>query len=168
MRLDFYVVSNFGLPSDGLPGLSSMRSERMVVIPDSNVVRNQEKVFWLWVLPGASIPQAYGKEKSEERCVPTQTVWDFPAEQGQRTLTNFKRKSREVVVERHPDSSGTSEQLLDQGNWIVVKATVIGSHVIPDRTAMHVQNARVGSDICIAGSSQHKNGKDKQWKPQFV
>ena len=77
-----------------------------------------------------------------------------------------------VVVERHPDSSGTSKQLLNQGKWTVVKATVIGSHVIPDLVAIHVpvsvQNARVGSDICIEGSSQHKNGQDKQWKPHLL
>ena len=45
MRLDFYVVSNFGLLSDGLLGLSSMKSERMVIIPDSNVVRYQGESF---------------------------------------------------------------------------------------------------------------------------
>ena len=85
---------------------------------------------------------------SDGEIVPTQTVptfRDFPAKQGQRTLTNSRSKSRDEV-ERHLDSSGTSEQSLDQGT--VVKATVIGSHVIPDRTAMQVpvsvQNARVG------------------------
>ena len=76
------------------------------------------------------------------------TGQDFPAEQGQRTLTNSRSKSHDEVVERHLDSSGTSDQSLDQGKWTVVKATVIGSHVIPDRTAMHVfvsvQNAPVG------------------------
>ena len=73
----------------------------------------------------------------------------------------------DVVVERHPDSTGTSEQLLDEGKWRVIKATVIGSHVIPDIVAMHVpvsiQNARVGSDICEEGSSQHK-----KWQRQAV
>ena len=62
--------------------------------------------------------------------------------------------------------------LLHQGMWTVVKATVVGSHVIPDFVAMHVpvsvQSARVGSDICKEGSSQHKNGKDNEWKPHFV
>ena len=42
--------------------------------------------------------------------------------------------------------------------WTVVKATVIGNHDIPDRTAMHipvsVPNARVGCDICIEGESK--------------
>ena len=77
---------------------------------------------------------------SDGEIVSTQTVptvRDFPVEQGQRiTLTNSRSKSRDEVVERHVDSSGTSEQSFDQGKWTVVKATVIGSHVIPDRTAI--------------------------------
>ena len=56
---------------------------------------------------------------SDGEIVPTQTVptvQDFPAEQGQRTLTNSRSKSDDEVVERHLDSSGTSEQSLDQLN----------------------------------------------------
>ena len=134
MRLDFYVVSNFGLSSDDLLGLSAMKSERMIVIPDRNVIRYQRKSFWAMGSPRSLA-------SSDGEIVPTQTVptvQDFPAEQGQRTLTNSRSKSRDEVVERHLDSSGTSEQSLDQGKWTVVKATIIGSHVIPDRTAMHV------------------------------
>ena len=62
-------------------------------------------------------------EQSDGEIVPTQTVptvRDFPAEQGQRTLTNSRSKSDDEVVERHLDSSGTSEQSLDQGMWTVV------------------------------------------------
>ena len=53
--------------------------------------------------------------------------------------------------------------------WTVVQATVIGSHVIPDLVVpVSVQNANVSSEICIEGSSQHKNDKNKQWNPHFV
>ena len=88
MRLDFYVVSNFGLPSDGLLGLSAMKSERMIVIPDSNVVRYQGKSFLAMGSPRSLA-------SSDGEIVPTQTVptvQDFPAEQGQRTLTNSRSK----------------------------------------------------------------------------
>jgi len=45
MRLNFYVVSNFSLPSDGLIGLNSLKSNRMVIHPDTNIVQFQGKSF---------------------------------------------------------------------------------------------------------------------------
>ena len=45
MQMDFYVASNFGLPSDGLLGLASMKSNRMVIIPDRNIIKYQRKSF---------------------------------------------------------------------------------------------------------------------------
>ena len=42
--------------------------------------------------------------------------------------------------------------------WKQVRATVLGNHEIPDRTAMHIPvsvlNAPVGCDVCIEGPSQ--------------
>ncbi len=45
MRLDFYVTSSFSLPSDGPLGLSSLRSNRIVIDPDSNTVKFQGRCF---------------------------------------------------------------------------------------------------------------------------
>ncbi|MPC72652.1 hypothetical protein E2C01_066964 [Portunus trituberculatus] len=53
MHLDFNVASNFGLPFDGFLGLTSMRSNRMVIIPDSNVIKYQRKSFPARVPPEA-------------------------------------------------------------------------------------------------------------------
>ena len=38
-RLDFYVASNFSLPTDSLIGLMSMKSNKMEIHPNSNLVR---------------------------------------------------------------------------------------------------------------------------------
>ncbi len=38
MRLDFYVTSSFSLPSDGLLGLSSLRSNCIVIDPGSSTL----------------------------------------------------------------------------------------------------------------------------------
>ena len=57
-------------------------------------------------------------------------------------------------------SSETSDtnQSNAQRDWKQVRATVVGDHEIPDRTAMHVPisvpHSTVGCDICIEGPSQ--------------
>ncbi len=43
--LDFYVVPDFSLPSDCLLGLTSLKSSRIVVHPDTNLVTFQGKSF---------------------------------------------------------------------------------------------------------------------------
>ncbi len=45
MRLDFYVTSSFSLPSDGLLGLSSLRSNRIVLVAENNIVKYQGRCF---------------------------------------------------------------------------------------------------------------------------
>ena len=37
LRLDFYVVSDFSLPADGLLGLTALKSSMMVIQPDKNI-----------------------------------------------------------------------------------------------------------------------------------
>ncbi|MPC75621.1 hypothetical protein E2C01_070014 [Portunus trituberculatus] len=81
-------------------------------------------------------------------------------EQGERTLTDSGAKSRVKAVANQPELLCTAGKTTHRGKWTVVQATVIGSHNIPDRTAMHipvsVPNARVGCDICIGGHSRVK------------
>lgn len=158
MRLDFYVASNFGLPSDGLLGLTSMRSNRMVIIPDSNVIKYQGKSFQAMETP-SSLASLSRYEKKVQKApdgefVSAQSVSvvrEVPTEQGEGTLTDSGAK---------PRVKAASGKTINPGNWTVVQATVIGSHNIPDRTAMHipvsVPNARVGCDICIEGPSKVK------------
>ncbi len=45
MRLDSYVTSSFSLLSDGLLGLSSLKSNRIVIVPHSNTVKFQGRCF---------------------------------------------------------------------------------------------------------------------------
>ena len=44
-RLDFYVASNFSLSPDRLIGLMSMKSNKMEIHPNSNLIRYQNKSF---------------------------------------------------------------------------------------------------------------------------
>ena len=58
IKLDFYVVSDFSLPSDGLLGLESMKANQIVAYPDSSTVSFQEKRFKAMDQPRCLIPPA--------------------------------------------------------------------------------------------------------------
>ncbi|MPC52205.1 hypothetical protein E2C01_046068 [Portunus trituberculatus] len=157
MRLDFYVASNFGLPSDGLLGLTSMRSNRMVIIPDNDVIKYQGKSFQAMGTPRSLASLSRWERKmqkapeGENVSAQSVSVRKMTTEQGERTLTvtGTKQRVKAAVI-----------KTINQGKWTIVQATVIGSHNIPDNTAMHipvsVPNAGVGCDICIEGPSKVK------------
>ncbi len=133
--LDFYVVSDFRLPSDGLLGLTSLKSNQVVIHPDTNVVKFQ----------GESL-------KAMEKLMRLTA----PREQDKDNKTGtFRPQAVAAVQVPSPVSSSNKDTVKTglNGNWKQVNATVIGNHEIPDRTAMHthvsVPSATVGCDICL-------------------
>ncbi len=72
----------------------------------------------------------------------------------------FTPQARVLEAQTTPSVSNThrdTDRNPTQGDWKQVRATVVGNHEIPDRTAMHVpitvSDATVGCDICIEGPS---------------
>ena len=45
LKLDFYVVSSFSLPADGLLGLTSLKSHKIIIKPDQNAILYQGRCF---------------------------------------------------------------------------------------------------------------------------
>ncbi len=45
MRMDFYVMSDFSLPSDGLLGLESLKANHMEIHPQTNSVKIGARYF---------------------------------------------------------------------------------------------------------------------------
>ena len=129
-RMDFYVVTNFQLPSDGLLGLSGLKAHRVRIEPKDNLVIFRGKKLKAM---DVSMPLAPKHVKSPKR-------------------TGGDKQGMSSVI----PSVHVSRKLSDPTeNWKTVRATVVGNHSIPDRFAMHipvsVPEASVGSDICLAG-----------------
>ncbi len=145
MRLDIYVTSISSLPSDGLLGLSSLRSNRIVIDPDSNTVKFQGRCFKAMdqsVCLASPWKSRETPSMGQERVSPETKVHTVP------TLSA-------VPV---PDTGATGITPTDvcRGGKSV-NAIVTGNHEIPQRTAMHipvsVPNATVGCDLCLVGPS---------------
>ena len=164
MHLDFYVASNFGLPSDGLLGLMSMKSNCMVIIPEGNVIKYQGKSFTAMDAPRSLASLSPGERKGLKAPLgendSTLAVSVVTSEQSEETLIKTGAKPQVKAGENQQELSCAAEKTTNPGEWTVVKATVIGSHYIPDRTAAHipvsVPNARVGCDICVEGPCKVK------------
>ena len=144
LKLDFYVASNFTLPSDGLLGLTSMRANRMVIYPEHGTVKFQGKSFRAMDQP---MPIASEWER-KLRCM-------VGSQEAQAVCTIPATSPRSTPVQTKQNNLNTPN-----GKWKVVNATVIGDHEIPDRVAMHipvsVPKATVGCDICLEGPSRVK------------
>ncbi|KAG0729832.1 hypothetical protein GWK47_029518 [Chionoecetes opilio] len=114
MRLDLYVASNFSLPTDGLLGLKSLKSNRMVIHPDINMIKFQGKGFQAMNQPMRLNSECGLNRKVNLGTLPAQTQ-AVPALQN---VSSTQKDNRE--------------------NWKVVNATVLGDHEIPHRVAMHI------------------------------
>lgn len=148
MRLDFYVTSNFSLPSDGLLGLSSLRSNRMVIHPDSNTVRFQGRCFKAMDQPvrlaspweRRGIPSKGRESVSPESVVHTVPTLSTVPVHGAGTTSLHGQPPTPADVCR---------------GWKNVNAIVVGNDEIPQRTTMlvpeSVPSATVGCDICLEG-----------------
>ena len=143
LRLDFYVVSDFSLPADGLLGLTALKSSKMVIQPNKGEILYQGRTFKAMEQPTGLT--ALGKEDERQRQCFSQPQAESPV-LAVRNTSPVAGSSNNSTVE---DKTG--------GNWMEIGATVIGNHEIPDRTAMHipvaVPGATVGCDICLESHS---------------
>ncbi len=146
MRLDFYVTSSFSLSSDGLLGLSSLRSIRIVIDPDSNTVKFQRRCFKAMDQPVCLASPWKSRETpsmGRESVSPETKVRIVP------TLS--------AVPVQDTGATGTTPTDVCRG-WKSVSAIVMGNHEIPQRIAMHipvsVPNATVGCNLCLEGPSR--------------
>ena len=141
MFLEFYVMSNFSLPTDGLLGLTSLRTNNMDIYPDISTVRFQ----------GRSL-------KAMEKPMRLASIWEEKIRSKSGTLDT---EVVPTVQFPSPEATNTSAGKENQrDNWKLVNATVIGDHEIPHNVAMHipvaVPEAGVGCDICLEGPSRVK------------
>ena len=170
-KVDFYVVANFSLPTDGLLGLTSLKSHKMVIKPDTNVILYQGRCFRA-MDPPMSLTALPKSTKELGTCASPPQVGVLTVA----TTSTTSSVSRDVQHNSNPITSSVSRDVhhnsnqitssvsrdvpqgTSQGNWKQVRATVVGNHDIPSRTAMHVPvsvpDATVGCDICIEGPSQ--------------
>ncbi|RUM27774.1 MAG: hypothetical protein DSY32_05100, partial [Aquifex sp.] len=133
IRTDFYVTSNFKLPSDGLLGLTAMKSHRIVIYPKQNSVMYCGKRHTAMKHPVPLATLSPVISRSTERK-------DGQNEELQFTIPSIYAPKRPTDVTE---------------GWKEVKATVYGDQEIPDRVAkritIRVPDAPVGSDICLDG-----------------
>ncbi len=146
IRLDFYVESSFSLPPDGLLGLSSLRSKGIIIVPDSNTVKFQERCFKAMDQPVCLASSWTNKE------TPSMGRESISPETKMYTVPNLSA----VPV---PDTGATGRTPTDiYRGWKSVNMIVMGNREIPQRTAMHipvsVPNATVGCDLCLKMSSR--------------
>ncbi len=141
LKLDFYIVSNFSLPTDGLLGLTTLKSHKIVIKPDKNAILYQSRCFRAMVQPMSLTALPKPVRQPESR-------------------TSIPQAGVLAVQNTSPVSNSirNTYQNLMKGDWKLVKAIVVGDHEIPTHVAMHipisVPKATVGCDICIEGPSQ--------------
>ena len=135
IRMDFYVAANFHLPADGILGLPTMKTNRIDIYPDRNIVTYLGK-------------QLQALESSRPLA--------------SRTFRSVRRESDSRHTDTEAGASLTVPSVYASRKipstpveWKTVKATVVGDHEIPDRVAMHipvaVPDAPIDGDICISG-----------------
>ncbi len=143
MRVDFYVTSQFSLPSDGLLGYNTLKSERMVIHPASDAIS-----YCGSTLKAMDTPMRLASPL--ERSVGGRV--DYSPTQAAPVVQNLSPVSSSVT-DKTPIIKQTDLSL----EWKSVNTLVVGNHEIPQRTAMHipvsVPNATVGCDICLEGPS---------------
>ena len=151
--LDFYVVSDFSLPSDGLIGLRSMKTHSISIHPNKDTVRFQGKHFVAMKQPSRLL-LPYRDKGTTPKQIKQQSI--SPA-----LSTDVKVVSSVSITPRTQNKRTEETNKHNNDTWSVVKATVIGTHVIPSRTAVHipvnVPKSTVSCDILIEGPSQINN-----------
>ncbi len=132
VQTDFYVVSNFQLPSDGLLGLSAMKSHQIVINPKQNTV-----MYCGRHLEGMKHPAPLVSRQPRNGSL---------SRKGQRS--NGEPQTIPSVRSPMRDKDITEA-------WREAKAIVNASYDIPARVAkritIRVPEAPVGSDICLEG-----------------
>lgn len=132
IRTDFYVVSNFKLPSDGLLGLRAMKSHRIVIYPKENTVK-------------------YCGRRLEGMKHPTPLVFK------QSRVGSLARKGQSSIGKPHliPSIQSPKGDMDVTDGWREAKVIVNANYDIPSRVAkrikVRVPEAPIGSDVCLEG-----------------
>ena len=144
LQLDFYVVSDFSLPADGLLGLHSMRATHMAIFPDVNKVYCMNKFFTAMEEPKRLLSPSHLRNSVTPTSNNTQCVPGVHS----------------ALRSQHTCTSVESTNKISPENWITVKATVLGNHRIPSRTAAHipisVPKSTIGCDILLDGATKNR------------
>ena len=146
MRLDFYVISNFSLPSDGLLGLETLKAHNIDILPTSSSVRSGDRYFRAMTSPRPLITP--NRPPCHSNLVPSMSD------------VSPSTRQNSPPLKTHPAVSSGSHigiSTLSQ-DWRQEKVIVQGTHTVPARTAAYlpviVRNATEGTDICIEGPSK--------------
>ena len=121
LKLDFYVVSDFSLPTDGLLGLTTLKSHKMVIKPDENSVLCQGRRFKAMDQP--------------------MSLTGYTTPSSQTDLSASTSPGGVLAVQLSSPASSTkhdTDSTIKQWDWKEVRATVVGDHEVPDRVTMHV------------------------------
>ena len=147
LKLDFYVISNFSLPSDGLLGLESLKSHLIDIRPNHNSITWKGKYFKAMTNPGPLLTNYSRPNKTSNVCDISSILKEDPSTQNGST------------------SCGESNSMVDSTDfktlskdWQTSRATVLNTQVIAAHTAAHIQvnipNAPSGADVCLEGPSR--------------
>ena len=154
IRCDFYVVTSFSLPSDGLIGMRTLKSSHMVIYPDINSVKYHGKVIKAMDTPMRLSSHQRGQVKD------TDTVGSLPVQAVPTVQISLADAREDAPASSSETCLSSSTTYNPTESWKVVNATVVGDHEIPHRTAMpipvSVPEASVGCDICLEGPSPVK------------
>ncbi len=121
LKLDFYIVSNFSLSTDGLLGLTALKSHKMVIKPDENAILYQGRCFKTTVQP--------------------MSLTALPKPICQLELSPSIPQAGVLVVQNTspaPSAICNTDQNLMKGYWKLVKAIVLENHKIPTQVATQV------------------------------
>ena len=148
MRMDFYVISEFSLPSDGLFGLDSLKANNMEIHPLTSSVRVEGKCFRAMDKPQRLLSSHHNTKR-------------FSLTPGTHAVTGACVNVGENK-NKSPYLTTNLPEVIHQNDvtskWKVMKATVIGNHEIPDRMAAHIPvsipSIPVGYDVCLEGPSR--------------
>ena len=149
MRMNFYVIQNFSLPSDGLLGLESLRANHMEIHPQSNSVKIGVRSF---------------KAMSEPKRLifPLHCIKNPTSAPRHHNVSGVLASSTNNLSASGSCQTDSSHEIVYNKDittgWKLIKATVLGSHCIPDRTAVllpvSIPNVPKGCDVCVEGPSR--------------
>ncbi len=127
LHLDFYELSQFALPCDGLIGLPSLESHGVLIDTEQRLIR-------------------YAGRKYRALAAPTRLASPWTQSAKPTVAPLAVAPTRDVAPQ--PSSSVPT--------WCSVNAVILGNHEIPHRFAMRIPvslAAPIGTDVCFDGPS---------------
>ncbi len=138
IKTDFYVTTNFKLPSDGLLELTTLKSQGIIIYPQQNSI-----MYCGNRLPAMKLPKPLATLPPVSPCSSKEKNGHVVEEKGTDTELHCTIPSVQSP-ERHENVTK---------RWNEVKATVLRDHEIPDHVAKRipicVPDAIAGSDYLL-------------------